>query len=154
MKRFTTLLFLSIFFLLGCSRSADTSQPPQIFYGEEVCTECGMIITEPRFAAAYYTVEGNAKSFDDIGGLCTHLIDTGDEAASFWVHDYDTEAWLKAEDAFFVMGNDIYTPMAFGVVAFSTLEQAKTLAGDKSGMVMSFDEVMAHYEMEEMEHEH
>jgi nitrous oxide reductase accessory protein NosL len=44
------------------------------------------------------------------------------------------------------MGNDIYTPMAFGVLAFTTVEQAEALASEKGGSVMSFDEVLAHYQ--------
>lgn len=148
------LIFITSLFLFGCGRNVDISQPPEIFYGEDLCTECGMIISEPRYAAAYYTAAGEAKSFDDIGGMCSHLAEMDEEVASFWVHDYETEEWLKAEDAVFVMGDDIYTPMAFGVVAFATTNQAEKMVSEQGGMVMTFEEVMGHYEMGEMEHDH
>ena len=95
-------LLLLVIMIVGCQAQVDLSQPPEILYGEEVCTECGMIISEPRFAAAYYTPEGDARRFDDIGGMLTHHAANQEEVAQFWVHDYETEEWIVAGEAYFV----------------------------------------------------
>ena len=105
-----------------------------------------MIITEPRFAAAYYTENGTARIFDDIGGMCAYHLENRENVASFWVHDYETEAWINAEDAHFVQNSELYTPMAFGVVAFSDVDRAQILAEETGGGLLSFEELLDHYE--------
>jgi len=148
MKNAGFLPFMIAMMLLatGCGQSPDTGMPPEIRYGQDLCEECGMIITEPRFAAAYYTEEGTAHIFDDIGGMCMFHLQHQENVASFWVHDYETEVWIEAEQAHFVQSSELYTPMAFGVVAFSDLEQAAGLAKETGGMVLTFDQLLAHYE--------
>ncbi len=98
-----------------------------------------MIISEARFAAAYVTEEGETRRFDDIGGMLEYANEEGEEVAVFWVHDYETEAWLKAEDATFVMKDDLVTPMGFGIIAFETRERAAAWSGEEGGMVMTFE---------------
>ena len=172
MKRMTRLLFLTLFsvLLLACAGAPDLSQPPDIVYGEDICVECNMIISEPRFAAAYYTVDGEARRFDDIGDMCSYHGRHQEEVVTFWVHDYDTEAWLPAEEAAFVLSSEVYTPMAFGVVAFTEKNRAEAFAAEVDGVVLTFDHLLEHYgighdemdvhhedhqeEGEHMDHEH
>ncbi len=48
------LLFLALALLAaGCAQGTAEIKPPEIRYGEDVCVECKMIISDPRFAAAY-----------------------------------------------------------------------------------------------------
>jgi copper chaperone NosL len=96
-KLFFLLLFLGSV-LFGCARAPDVNVPPEIYYGEDICEECGMIISEPRFAAAIYRVDGTAQAFDDIGGMSSYLAKNDVDIATYWVHDYETEEWLKAEN--------------------------------------------------------
>ena len=47
------VMVLAALALAGCSpRQAGEPQPPEIVYGRDVCDRCGMIMDEPRFAAA------------------------------------------------------------------------------------------------------
>ena len=70
MKKYGFLLLLLIVsLLLGCVSNLDPSEPPEVHYGEDVCDACNMIISEPRFAAAYYTEDGAVRRFDDIGDM-------------------------------------------------------------------------------------
>ncbi len=140
--------------LLGCSPAQAADRPPDIRYGEDSCVECNMIISEPRFAAAYTTAGGEARRFDDIGGMCQHYLEMQEEVVSFWVHDYVSEEWLPAEEAFFVLGEGIYTPMAFGVVAFAERTAAEGFADERRGVVLSFDHLLEHYRMGETQHLH
>ena len=154
---FTTRTFflLVVLLLLGaCQSQPDLSQPPEIVYGEDVCTECGMIISEARFASAYYTQDGEARIFDDIGEMLTHHAENQEDVAQLWVHDYETEEWIVAEEAFYVSGEELHTPMGFGVVAFSDQAQAQNFAEQSQAMVMTLDGLMDKYMQGGETHEH
>jgi copper chaperone NosL len=131
--------------LTGCSNQAEASGPPEISYGRDICIECNMIISEPRFAAAYRLDDGDIKSFDGIGELVKHaqLNDEFDRVVFAWVHDFNSEDWILASDAIYVAGPEIVTPMGHGIVAFTTDSDARQFAADVGGHVMSWDEVAA-----------
>jgi len=150
-----TLILLVVLLMLGaCQSQPDLSQPPEIVYSEDVCTECGMIISEARFASAYYTQDGEARGFDDIGGMLTHHAKNQEDVAQFWVHDYETEEWIVAEEAFYVSGEELHTPMGFGVVAFSDQARAQNFAEQSQAMVMSFDGLVEKYMQVDDSHGH
>ena len=142
MKYLFILSLLVLFTLSACQSQVDLSQPPDIRYGEDICKECNMIISEPRFSAAYYTAGGDARRFDDVGGMAIHHAEHQEDVAQFWVHDYLTEAWIIADQAYFVMSDNFQTPMGHGVVAFSDQAQAENLVSEVGGMLMTFAEVM------------
>ncbi len=135
------LLFLAALFLVACGSEIDFDQPPDIVYGEDVCERCSMIINEARYAAAYVTEDGQAHRFDDIGGMLAHNAEMADDVIVFWVHDFESEEWLKAEDAHYVMGDHI-TPMGFGIVAFAQRDRADAWVAEQSGMIMTFEELL------------
>ncbi len=122
--------------MAGCSRE----QRPPIRYGRDVCAQCGMIISEARFAAAYLTRQGDWRFFDDIGDMLEFYRVHREDVAVFWVHDYEGEAWLRAESAFFVKGAGFYTPMGHGIVAVGSRERAELLA--YGGQVYTFSELL------------
>jgi copper chaperone NosL len=135
------LLFL-ILFLFGCSAQTPTvDSPPEIYYGEDVCIQCNMIISEARFAAGYRTPNGEARIFDDIGGMLKFDREVQEEIYQAWVHDFSSEEWIHADQAYYVVGDEIYSPMAFGMVAFLDLEAAELFAEEKQGDVLSFEEL-------------
>ena len=131
-----------LFALSACQSQVDLSQPPDNRYGEDICEECNMIISEPRFAATYYTGDGDARRFDDIGGMAIYNAEHQEDVAQFWVHDYITEAWIIADQAYFVVSDNLQTPMGHGVVALSDQAQAENLIAEVGGMLMTFTEVM------------
>lgn len=137
------VIWLAVIVMSGCGSEINFDEPPDIRYGEDVCDRCNMIISEARFAAAYVTLRGQVRRFDDIGGMMDYYHDKKEEIAVFWVHDYTTSEWLKADDAFFVMNNELITPMGFGIVAVADKSQAETLALQEGGIVMSFEALLA-----------
>ena len=154
MSRIIFLALLVLMLLGACQSQADLSQPPEILYGEDVCTKCSMIISEPRFAAAYYTTQGDARRFDDIGGMLIHHLEHQEDVAQFWVHDFDTEEWVEAEQAIYVISDQLHTPMGFGVIAFSEQDRAQRLASKSNTMVMSFDDALMTFMDGSTDHEH
>jgi copper chaperone NosL len=129
--------------LAGCDRAPDIhAEPPEIIYGETVCDRCNMIISEPRFAAAYWTADGDPYRFDDLGEMILFYQETSPEVASFWVHDYDSVEWLPAEDATFVTSM-LQTPMGFGTIAFAEPAAAEAWAAEHDGELLTFEELLA-----------
>jgi copper chaperone NosL len=138
------LVLLSILLVGGCAPPADTSGPPLIAYGQDVCDRCGMIISEEAYAAAYWTKGGEARRFDDIGGMLAYSGGAGEEVASYWVHDFASGEWIRAEEATFVMDADLQTPMGFGIAAFNDEAQAVAMGhGHVDVSIMHFNEMLA-----------
>lgn len=131
--------------LAACGGGADiTNEPPEIIYGQDVCSECNMIINEANYASAYWTADGEARRFDDVGEMLKFMHENTEERASTWVHDVNTAEWLRAEEAWFVMSAGLMTPMGTGVAAVANEEDARALAFDQpDAMVMTFDELTA-----------
>lgn len=134
MKRrdFFLIIALLLLALAGCQGGDDTLQPPEIRYGEDVCDHCNMIISEPRFAAAYATTGGDTRRFDDIGEMILYAHERDEKVAAFWVHDFHSEAWIEAESATYVYNPELMTPMGWGVAAFAGQNEAQTY-GDAAG---------------------
>jgi copper chaperone NosL len=131
------LALAGIITIASCSSGPDFDEPPDIRYGEDSCERCLMIINEARFAAAYVTDAGEIRRFDDIGGMVAYIDEISEDVAVFWVHDFDTEEWLKAEEAFYVESQQ-QTPMGFGVIAFADQQRADQWATENEGVMLSF----------------
>lgn len=129
--------------LIGCQSAIDLKKAPDIIYGQDLCVECGMMISEPGFAAAYVTKDGTIRRFDDIGGMVTYHAKTAENVAVFWVHDFDTEDWIWATKAQFVVSGELTTPMAHGVIAFRNRENANAKSAELNGRVMLFADLLA-----------
>jgi copper chaperone NosL len=127
----------------ACRQAVDTTQPPEINYGQDVCDNCNMLISEEKFAAAYWTADGEARRFDDMGEMMSYMQSNPEDIASVWVHDVNSAEWLPAEEAYFVMNSGLTTPMGTGIVACSSESEAEALAyGQDEATVMTFDELM------------
>jgi copper chaperone NosL len=99
--------------------------PPLIRYGQDRCDVCGMIISDPRYAAGVRR-GGSTHRFDDIGCFVKHsgaAVMTGQAAG--YVHDAGTHEWVEARAAVFVRSPAIRTPMGFGVAAYAGVEPAR-----------------------------
>ena len=142
--------------IVSCSSGLDLDEPPDIRYGEDSCDRCLMIVNEARYAAAYVTRDGDTRRFDDIGGMLAYRKEVDEEVLVLWVHDFDTEAWLKANEAHYVMSDKLHTPMGFGIIAFAGQEQAESWTAENGGMEMSYSEMLERNEElgEELESDH
>jgi copper chaperone NosL len=143
----TLFLLLLALVLSACSSNASAEPaPPVIHYGEDVCELCGMIISEERFASGYVTKEGENHIFDDISSMVLTHLKAQDDVAAFFVHDYEDKRWIRAEEAHFVLSDEIVSPMLDHLAASATAEKAEALAAEVHGQVLSFDELLAHFE--------
>lgn len=148
MQRRSLLLLMVVgLFLAACTRGETTAKPPVIRYGEDLCTECNMIISEPRYAAgyAYESSAGRYESlaFDDIGDLVAHMAKHPEyKIVAWYVHDYESEEWLDATTAFYVVSAQIASPMGHGISAHATRAAAEQLQQTKGGAVYDWSELV------------
>ena len=127
----------------GCARSVDaTTTPPPLRLGEDVCTRSGMIISNPAYAAAYWTRGGEVRPFDDIGSMILHHREHHEDVAAFWVHDLQTREWVRADRAAFLVSPYLRTPMGFGVAALASEEEARAQAARLGGRVLTFEQLL------------
>ena len=99
--------------------------PEDIRWGRETCEICGMIISDPRYAAE---VRGGPDKrlakFDDIGDA-VHWLDMQswkeEPDVEFWVRDSNTgEDWLDARTSYYHSGT--VSPMDYGYAAVPSAE--------------------------------
>lgn len=128
----------------ACAGAGTTSGPPEIAYGRDLCVECGMTISEVRYAAAY-RIDGEPYRFDDIGGMLLHGIEhgvLGPDSTEVWVHDFETEAWVAASSAWYVAIDGLATPMGYGVVAFTDRARAEAHAAAHGGTLLEWAKLL------------
>jgi copper chaperone NosL len=128
------------FTLAGCGGEAAATE--EIHYGREACTKCGMIISDPLFAAEIRGGPDNdLKKFDDAGCAVTWLETQSwrtDKTTQFWVMDGGSgQSWLTAAEAFYLPG--AMSPMNYGysahrektdrMVDFATMKSAALSRG-------------------------
>lgn len=146
------VLFLLFACLSACGGQEASDEPPEILYGQDVCSNCNMIISEENFASAYWTAAGEARRFDDMGEMLSYMSNNPEEIASTWVHGVNTAEWLRAENAWFVMNSGLMTPMGTGAVAVATETDAKALAyNQENAMVMNYSDLMTKLAAGELE---
>ncbi len=138
------VLALALGLLAAACGTAEAAGPPDIKYGRDVCVQCGMIVSEARFAAAYTTPDGTKLSFDDTGDLLLYQRSTDHpiDVNEAWVHDYETEAWVPVGEAFFVPTLSVSTPMGHSIISFADESRANAFARDVDGEVILWDVVV------------
>lgn len=129
--------------LAGCD-GGDLPGAPTIKYGTDQCAVCEMVINDQSCAAAVSVRIPKGREFrlfDDVAELFDY--EQEDDALPVlerFVHDYPSKRWIKAEDATYVAGEKIRTPMLSGMVAFADAAAAKSFAEKNGARSMSIEE--------------
>lgn len=131
-------LILALLLTTGCAASGPVG-PPAVHFGEDECSRCRMIVGEARFCAAT-RLGDEVRIYDDLGELFEQPLRPGELA---WVHDHETEAWIEARKASYVLCEKLKTPMGYGVVAFAEPARASVFAARNAGKVLSFEQMLA-----------
>ncbi len=142
------LLLVLLLALTACAPGQAEIAPPEIVYGETMCADCSMIISDVRFASGYAREVApsryESKAFDDIGDMLAHAASHPDDAIVAWyVHDYLDESWLDATQATYVISKQIASPMGHGIAAFDDDAAAAQTATELDGQLLSWDELRA-----------
>lgn len=136
------LLLFVLVVALGCRARQSLDEPPEVQFGVDVCDQCGMIISESRFAATYVTTGGDVRKFESIGDMVKYHLEHQESVHRFWVHDYYADAWLRGDEATFVISERIVTPMGDSVLATADQDSAGRLVADGGGLTIDFEQMI------------
>jgi len=144
------LLFLVASAGLPCCGREPLRGPPDLRPGRDQCAECGMLISEDRCSSALLLEQDGHRDyalFDDIGcmldversGLGTRKV------VERYVHDHNDKAWVKAEDAVFLLADPemLNTPMGTGMIGFAKRADAESAQAKHGGRVLDYGALMA-----------
>jgi copper chaperone NosL len=149
------LLFALALLAAGCAQGTAEIAPPEIRYGEDVCAECKMIISDPRFAAgyAYEIAPGRFETvaFDDIGDMLSFASKHPEhDVAAWYVHDYETKEWIDATTASYLVSDQVETPMASGIASFANRDRAEVMAASLGVQVMDWSALLETFQAGEI----
>jgi copper chaperone NosL len=141
LKRLRFAILLSALLLAGC---ATPKFEPVEIAAEDMCAFCKMAISEKKYAAEFLNRDGDVFKFDDIGCMANYIVEkkAGDSIAAYYVVDFDSKQWLKAEEASLVASPNFHTPMGGGMVAFKDRSRAEATATENQGRQLPFAEAL------------
>ena len=132
---------IAISILTGCG-SETNDGPPSVRYGDSLCVECGMIISDERFTTATI-IEGDRGNepllFDDFN--CQMIFESKHTELTIvhrWSHDHGSSEWIHMADAWFVKSDQLHTPMASNIASFLTQADATAFSTSLEGDVVNF----------------
>jgi copper chaperone NosL len=111
-----------------------------------ICENCGTSITYEMMKFSSFAVLENKSKADFCCFCCmlNHTAQKGNQSpiSKAYVADYEALEWVAAQEAFYVKGSDISTPMDCGVVAFGDHENALRFKEEHGGEIVSFQELV------------
>jgi hypothetical protein len=109
----------------------------------DTCYRCRAPITEKHFAAEFITKDGFVRKFDDVSCMSQHATKVGRKnIEAYFVADFPSQKWLKAEEAYFVQSEQISTPKNSGILAFADEGQAKAVAGQYQAKLITLNDLL------------
>jgi len=126
--------------LVGFSRGAE--EAPRQHSKRDKCPVCGMFVYKyPEWVGQIIFKDGTVEFFDGAKDLFKYYFDlkkynprkTKADIQAIYVSEYYETKIIRAEDAYFVVGSDIYGPMGKELIAISTQEGAREFLKDHKG---------------------
>lgn len=171
MKKYSFLLmiaFISMIVLAACGgEDASTSddspkeepasayEPVDIDPDTDVCEVCAMAVADDQHATQIVLTNDRSLPFDDLGCLYEWKEENGtDDIGEAFVRDFHTEEWIPMKDATYVYGEDIDTPMAYGIISFKEENDAKEYIEEHGDGEILTSEDLDDHTWEMMNHDH
>lgn len=126
----------------GEDEEARLQPPDDIEYGVDMA-EMGMPVVDPRYTAAVLP-EGEEDwiLFDDNGEFLKYLQTQDASFDAMWVHDFNDESWVKAEEAWYLESRELTSsPMGWGVATFKDQESAEAAQQELGGDLFDWEAV-------------
>lgn len=132
----TLKIVIAALALLAASCSATAMGPPEIAVDHTACSHCGMLVSEPVYAAAYQAEGREPRVFDDIDCMLNAIRQETASPITIWLQDAAGAGWIDADDAFVVAATEIRSPMGGGLLAYRDAAAAQKTAAARHGRVM------------------
>ena len=89
--------------------------PIEVAWDRATCAHCGMLVSDPAFAAQIHTSAGEVAVFDDPGCLLRYEHDHAPEVHARWFHHHQENRWIEGDRVSFLSAPR--SPMGYGLVA-------------------------------------
>jgi copper chaperone NosL len=123
--------------LLAGTISGCDAGPQPIRYGQDECSECGMIISDRRFGAETITRKGKVFKFDDIGCMVSFLERAAiprDSVKSGFAIDFNrANSFIALNEAVFLKSERLKSPMRSDCAAFATTGELEKVRDELGG---------------------
>jgi copper chaperone NosL len=135
MIRYTGIL-LGVLAMMGCSNS-----PKPIDYGNDSCHYCKMTIVDKIHGAEIITDKGKVFKFDAAECMLNYVADGHEaEVASFLTNHYEKPtALISANDATFLISDNLPSPMGAYLTAFESAAQAEKVQAEIGGELYTWE---------------
>ncbi len=143
LKKQNIAMVLLPIFLLSFAACSPT-KPEPIKLNSDNCDNCGMTISNPKFAAELFTQKGRAYKFDDISCMINYKVDNKDKAdgASFFVADFlGDNPLIPAETAVYITSENVKSPMGGNIAGFSNKESSTKYSNDFAAQYTTWNEI-------------
>ena len=124
--------------------ACEPSKPELIKLNSDNCDNCGMTISNPKFAAEIFTKKGRAYKFDDISCMINYKNDNKEktEGSNFYISDFlGSNLLMPAEKAIYIKGEKIQSPMGGNIAAFNNTENANIYEVQFSAEVINWSAI-------------
>ena len=150
-KMLSLLLFLCVQLVVFAPLTFATSEPTDAVPENARCTVCGMFVAKyPNWLArVHYDTPDKTLFFDGVKDMMVFYFSpekygstSRETIKEMYVRDYYTLKWLRAEEAYFVAGSNVYGPMGHELVPFQSKEAAEAFSKDHHGQkILAFHEI-------------
>lgn len=125
--------------------SACNTKPEPFAIGKDICEECNMIIMDPKFGGELITKKGKVLKFDDAHCIDNYLkkgyVKEADIAQTVSIDYENNKNFLDVKSSYFVVSDQLKSPMNSNAASFSTKESAEKKAKESNGSVKTWDEL-------------
>lgn len=139
-KLSTTAPIMILLFFSSCQ-----TKPQPFELGKDMCDECRMTIMDPKFGAEIITKKGRIFRFDDAHCVVNYMkqgtVKKSDISQTVFVDYNDNKNFLDVETSFFVVSEQLKSPMNSNAASFATKEAAEQKAKQTGGIVKSWDQL-------------
>lgn len=140
-KKNAAAMLLLLPFLSFFSCTSDKAQPVQI--NQDQCTACRMTIVDSKFDTQIITDRKRCLKFDDLSCLIRYTKENEEvKIRKIYVSDYlNEDQFIEAQNAFYIKGGEIKSPMGADIAAFKTRQEAESAAKQLTAEVVSWEEI-------------
>jgi copper chaperone NosL len=141
-NQYITIMALPI--ILFSLFSCEPTKPDAIKLNSDNCDNCGMTISNPKFAAVLFTTKGRTYKFDDISCLLDYKNDNKEKAlnAGLYVANFLSDnKLLPVEIAVYIKGENVKSPMGGNIAAFIDTESATPYSTDLAAEFTDWDTI-------------
>ena len=145
-----SLSLLTLLWLSGPGWASEIQGPPKAT-ARDKCPVCGMFITKyPDWICAVTFRDGSRAFFDGPKDMFKYVLDLKrynpakkkEDIETLWVNDYYTLSPIKAREAWFVQGSDVFGPMGHELIPLEKEGAAKEFLRDHKGKrILKFTEI-------------